>query len=352
MAPIWFATREDVKSALDPASAARDDAQYDRALNYATRQIVCLCHRTFRPTFGTRYFDWPSEQTPRSWRLWLDANDLISVTAIVSGGVSIPIEDVDLEPANAGPPFTYIETRLDRQSAFSSGDTHQRAIAITGWWGHSDEQEPAGALVGAIDGTATTVQVSDSSAVGVGHLIAVGAERMTVTGKRLVSTGQTLQSQLGKMPNEVLAQVDDGTAFFPGELLTVGGEQMKIQDIADNTLIVKRAQYGSILDSHAGGGTIYAPRRLTVARADAGTTAGPAVDGTALTRWAPPGEVNALAVAEAVNMPLQEQSGYSRTVRSQAGTGTRSVAAAVAELEALRERVYNSVGRKARTRAV
>lgn len=352
MAPIWFATREDVRSALDPASAVRDNAQYDRALTYATNQIVSLCHRTFQPEFGTRYFDWPSEQTPRSWRLWLDANDLISVTAIVSGGATIPVGDVNLEPASDGPPYTRVETRLDRPSAWDSGDTHQRAIAITGWWGHSDHQVPAGLLVGGIDATTTTVQVADSSAVGVGHLLSVGAERMTVTGKGLADTGQTLQAPIGKMPNEVLAQVADGTAFHAGELLTIGGERMRIEDIADNALIVKRALYGSILDSHAGGGTIYAPRRLTVERAAAGTIAGTATDGVRLTRWDPPGEVNALAVAEAVSMPLQEQSGYSRTVRSQAGSGVRSVSAATSELESLRERVYNSVGRKARSRAV
>lgn len=347
----WFATREDVRSALSSASSARDDAQIDRALESASRDVESLCQRDFQPVHTTRYKDWPSEQTSRSWRVWLDRDELISASLVLSAEVEVPSTDYYLEPVNWGPPFNSIETRLDRPSAWDSGDTHQRTIAITGWFGHSDRQMPAGTLAAGIDAAATAVTVSDSTAVGVGDLLSCGAERMTVTGKSLVSTGQTLQSPLGVAKNDVLMQVADVTAFHSGEVLTLGAERVRVRDITD-TLLVERAYDGTQLDSHSSE-TIWAPRLLTVDRGAAGTTAATATSGTALTRWVAPGLLRALTVAEAMTTLLNEQAGYARTVRSQAGSGTRSVAAVTVERDRLRQQVADSdLCRKARIRAV
>lgn len=351
---IWYATREDVMSALDAKGAARSGAQLDRALSAGSRAVDALCQRDFAPVLATRYFDWPNEaQTARTWRLWLDRNELISTSALVSAGVSIAGSSYNLEPANSGPPYNRIEMKIDGPGAFGGASSYQRSIAITGLFGYSDDTAPAGTLVGALNSSATAATVTDSSAVGVGDLIRVGAERMTVTRKRLVASGQTLQTSVTAKANDVLIAATDGTAFHEGEVLTLGGERMLIQDIAGNSLTVKRAWDGSVLDSHTSE-AIYVPRLLTVARAAAGTTAATAADGAAITRWVPPAPVHALAVAEAMNLLLQEQAGYARTVRAQTGAGasSQSVAAVTTELEALRDRVRTSHGRQARTRAV
>lgn len=347
----WFATREDIRSALDADSAARTDAQLDRALGAATRAVVGLCNRDFVPVLDTKAWDWPSEQTPRSWRLWLDQHDLITPTLILSAGVEIPATDYFLEPNRTGPPYTYLETRLDKPSVFSTGSTFQHAIQITGWWGYTDDQEPAGALVGAIDGVQTRVTVSDSSAVGVGHILTAGAERMTVTGKSLADTGQTAQTALDAKPSSQLLGVTDGTAYHEGETLTLGAERVEVRDIAGNTLIVKRAVDGTTLTAHTTGEAIWAPRALTVARAAQGTSASPAGDGTALTRWAPPDLVHTLAVAEAQNSLLNEQAGYLRTAGSSSGSSGGKEATQIA-LKDLRDQCYVEHGRKTRTRAV
>lgn len=352
MAQAWYTTREAVRAALSSASTARDDAQVDRAIEQASTDVDSLCNRSFQPVQATYHFDWPSEQTPRSWRLWLDQYDLIAPTQILSAGVVVPPTDYNLEPANDGPPYRYIETRLDRPSAWSGGSTWQHAIAITGWWGYSDTQVPAGQLAAAVtDTTGTAVTVSDSSAVGVGDLLTAGAERMTVTDKALLDTGQTLQTPVAAKKDEMLFQVSDGTAYHRKEVLTLGAERVRVRDIAGNMLTVERAYDSSLLDSHSGD-AIWAPRLLTVERAAAGTTAATATSGTALTRWAPPGIVRTLAIAEAMNTLMQEQATYARTVRSQAGTGTRSVAAVVVDLDNLRARTLSAVGRQARMRAV
>lgn len=352
MAQQVYATREDVRSALGSASTARSDAQVDRALVSATRSVDNLCQRTLAPRLATHYFDWPQEQTPRSWRLWLDQYDLISVTQILSAGVEVPSTDYYLEPANEGPPYRLVETRLDRPSVWEAGETWQHAIAVTGWWGHSDEQTPAGTLAAAVSSTtATSVTVSDSSAVGVGHLITVGAERMQVTDKALTDTGQTVQTPLTAQKDNVLMQVSDGTAYHRGEVLTVDAERVRVLDIAGNNLTIERAYDSTVLAAHTGS-AIWAPRLLTVVRGAAGTTAATASSGTAVTRWVAPGDAQTLTVAEAMNTLLQEQAGYARTVRSQAGTGTRSVAAVTVELDSLRARVAQALGRQVRMRVV
>lgn len=350
---IWYATREDIMSALDAKGATRSGVQLDRALSAGSAAVDALCQRDFAPVLATKYFDWPNEQTPRAWRLWLDRQEVITVSSLVSGGETIPPADYFLEPANAGPPYRRIEINLDSRSAFGGGSTYQRSVAVTGLFGYSDDSAPAGTLVGALNSSGTAVTVTDSAAVGVGSLLRIGTERMVVTRKRLVASGQTLQTPVTAKTNEVLIGVTNGAAYTEGEVLTLGAERMLIQDIAGNSLTVKRAWDGSVLDAHTSD-AIYVPRLLTVVRAAAGTAAATAADGAAITRWAPPAPVHNLAVAEAMDILLQEQAGYARTLRAQSGigAGSRSVAAVATELEALRARVAVSHGRQARTRAV
>src|SRR5690606_11897546 len=173
--------------------SARNTRQVDRAIESASRMIEGMTHRRFYPETDTRFFDWPNDQSGRTWRLWLDQNELISVTKLTAGGVEIPAADFFLEPANDGPPYTHIEIDLDSSSAFSSGGTHQRAISVLGVFGSSVEFESAGTITDPVaTTTATTINVSDSSLIGVGDLIKLGTDHMLVTGRIMLDTGQTI----------------------------------------------------------------------------------------------------------------------------------------------------------------
>lgn len=351
---VWYATREDVRSALSSASTARSDAQIDRDIEAGSRAVDDLCHRRFAPMLATRYFDWPNPQRARSWRLWLDRDEVISASQITSAGVTIPDTDYYLEPNRSGPPYNRLETRLDRPSAFDASDTHQRSIAVTGLFGYRDDTVPAGALAAGISSTTqTTVSLSAPSLVGVGSVIRVGDERMVVTDKSIGDTGQVLQTPLGAKKDAVLVDVQDGTAYRAGDVLQLGGERMLVRSIAANQLTVDRAYDSTVLDSHSGT-AIWGTTVLTVARGVLGTTPATAASGTAVTRWVAPAQARTLTIAEAMCTLLSEQAGYARTVRAQAGTGgTRSVAAITAERDDLRTLVKNSrLCRKARTRAV
>lgn len=354
-AGVWYATREDVMRALDSKLTARNAGQIDRALESASRDVEALCHRRFYPVQATRYFDWPDSQYRPSWRLWLDDNELASLAALVSGGVTIPPTDYNLEPNRSGPPYNRIEIKLSSNSAFGGGDTHQRDIQATGLWAGAPVTETTvGATTEALDATETAIDVNGgaAAALGVGSILRVDSERMLVTGRAMADTGQNVGgSGLTAQANSVTLAVSDGTAFAVDEILLIESERMLIVDIAGSQLTVVRAWDGSVLAAHAAGVDIYASRTLTVRRGALGTTAATHSSGAPVIRWDPPGLVRDLVIAEAETRITNEQAGYARTRR----TGTSSTNDQVKtarDLPALREQVYNAHGRKARTRSV
>lgn len=353
---VWYATREQVMRALDVKLTARSSAQIDRALESASRDVEDLCHRRFYPVQATRYFDWPNPQRAASWRLWLDDNELISVTTLASGGVTIAAADYFLEPNRSGPPYNRVEIDLDSSAAYGGGDTHQRDIQISGLYGYRNTETTVGALAEALDASETGVDVNAaaSAALGVGSVLRVDSERLLVTGRTMADTGQNVGGAgLTAQANSVALAVSDGTAFAVDEILLVESERMLVVDIAGNTLTVIRAWDGTVLAAHAAGVDIYAPRTLTVRRGALGTTAATHSNGASVVRWDPPGLVRDLVIAEAENRITNEQAGYARTRRTTSGMGTSSDQALTArDLPALRTQVYNAHGRKARLRGV
>ncbi|MDQ7910256.1 hypothetical protein RB614_37760 [Phytohabitans sp. ZYX-F-186] len=347
---IWYTTREAVKAALDYKETARSDAQVDAAIESASRAVEGLTHRRFYPWTGTRYFDWPDRRYSTPWRLWLDNNEVASISTLVAGGLTIAPSDYFLRRSDGldEPPYTSIEIDLDSSAAFTSGPTFQRAVAVTGVFiGCPVDEVPAGALAEALDATETAVDVTDAAAVGVGHILRVGDERMIVTGRQMLTTGQTLQSALADRINDVTVVVTNGAAFSVGEVILLDGERMWIVDIAGNNLIVKRQWDGSVLASHTGS-TIYASRTVTVERGALGTTAATHDTAAAIVRHKPPALVTEMADAEAINTLLQKRAGYARTV----GSGDNEREAGGRGLRQVREDVRTTYGRKARTAAV
>jgi hypothetical protein len=347
---IWYATREDVKLALDAKLTARSDAQIDRAIESSSRGIESLTHRKFYPLTTTIYKDWPNFQYARPWRLWLDQHELISVITLTSGGTVIAASDYFLRPDD-GPPYTHIEIDLDSSAAFGGGSTHQRSAAILGVVGHSAESAPAGTLGEDLTSGETDVDISDSGLIGVGHIIKVDTERMIVTGKSMLDTAVDIDAgdSLAASPSDVSITVSGSSgAPVAGEVILIDSERMLVVDRAGLVLTVKRAWDGSVLATHAGSASIFALRTLTVERGALGTTAAAHSTSAAITRHVVPGPVHSLCVAEALNTLLQETSGYARQVSS--GEGARE--ASGAGLADLREQVRASHGRKARIRAV
>lgn len=361
-----YATVEDVMDALDSRSTALDDKQIRRALDAATADVDnCVQRATgvFRPTLATRYFDWPSliGQNAAPWRLWLDGNDLISVSSLVVAGQTIPPADYLLEPAAYGPPYRRIEMLIDGPSTWTYSGTPQRAVTVTGLWGDTDTRAAAGTLVGAVNASATALVCSDASLIGTGDHLVIGTERLEVTAKTWATTSQVLGGAgLAASAAGVAATVTTGSAYHVGELLLIESERCLITDIAGNTLTLKRAMDGSVLAAHSAGVTIYARRGLTVTRAAQGSTAASHADADPISRHVVPTDVTALAVASALSTVLQEQSGYATaggkakaSGSSGSGGGGRPAPTMPGTgLDALRAIVQQNHGRQARTRVV
>ncbi|MFJ4837174.1 hypothetical protein [Streptomyces sp. NPDC088746] len=346
-----YATREDVKAALDVKATARADRQIDRALRTASRGVDALCRRRFYPELASRSWDWPSAQRARPWRLWLDENELITVSEVTTGGEVVQAEAVFLEPNAYGPPYNQVQ--LDMASSvpgWIGGDTHQRSITITGLYGYRDDETTAGATTGALDTTATALPVdaATSAAVGVGSLLRLDTERVIVTGRRQTDTGQTLTSDIDAQAKTVLIPATDGTEFAVDETVLLDGERLLVVDIAGDALVVRRAWDGSTIAAHTAGAAIYAPRTLVLARGALGTTAAAHANGATVHLFDPPALVHQLSLAEAINVLLQENAGWFRTATG----GSTSREATLVALTALRTQTYDALGRKARLRGV
>lgn len=353
MTTPFYATREEIKAELDVKETARSNARIDRALADATEAVDGLTHRVFYPVQDTRKMDWPPRAGATPWILRLDANELISVTSLTSGGVAIAASDYLLRRADdrAEPPYTRIEIDLGSNAAFGGGETYQQDIVVTGLFGYRNDETTLGTVAEVLDTTETGVDVdaATSAATGVGSLLRIDSERVIVTGRAQLDTGQTLGgSGLTNINNSVTVTVQSGAAFAAGETILIDGERMRVDDIAGNTLVVTRAWDGSTIAAHTAGTAIYAPRTLTVTRGALGTTAASHLSGATVARWDAPGPVRQLCIAEALTDLLQGRSGYART----AGSGENERETSGKGLADLRARVYTSHGRKARSRAV
>lgn len=317
---VFYTTREAVRLATGSKSTAYNDASIDRAIDSASRSIEGMTHRRFYPEIKTVQFDWPRPDYSRPWRLWLDAHEMIEATAVTidNGITTVSVDDWFLRRSDElpEPPYDQLQMDLSASAAFSSSTTPQKAVSVTGTYGHREDETLSGTLTAAISTTtAATCGISSSADIGVGSILRVGTERMIVTRRSLTSSTQTLQADLTARESDQLVQVTDGTGFTPGETITLDAERMRVADIAGNNLIVQRAYDGSTLAAHTGS-TIYVPRALTVARGVLGTTAATHLDDADVYVFRFPALIESLAVAETIAQGQQDGAGWARTIGS------------------------------------
>lgn len=344
---MTYAAREDVQNALDIGESVRSEAQIDRVLRAASDSVERLTRRRFYPERRTMTFDWPLwdniNRTP--WKLYLDQHELISVETLISGGNTIAEGDYFLRPDD-GPPFRRVELNTATSALFDAGDSHQRSIEIDGTYGFNDAERDGGELAGGVAQGDTAIEATDGSLVGVGHLLRINDERMTVLGRSFIDSGAALAADLG--PGDSTITVDDVSGLNESEILLIGGERLRITDIAGSTVAVQRGWAGTTLASASSGATVSVSRELRVERGVLGTDATTHSQGDAVAVHIPPPLVIDLCVAEAMAQLLQERTGYGRTV----GTGENEREARNTGLNDLRGQVRDAYGRQARMRVV
>jgi hypothetical protein len=336
-----YATREQVKTALDSYETARNNARIDRHIAVASDSVEQLTLRKFYPMLATRTMDYPPEMSSASaYRVWLGENEMASApTAITAGGTAISTAAVFPRP-DTGPPYNELQVDLASGAYWQAGDTWQRALAFTSVYGYRLDESTVGDLAGAIDADDDTVTMTAaaSAVLGVGSLIRVGTERINLTGRTMVTTGQTLQVSVDGQAKTVAIQVSTGSAYVVDETIMIDDEKMRVDEITGNRLTVKRAWDGSVLQSHSAGATIYAPRSFTLRRAVCGTTAISHSSGADVLRFDFPDTVNQFTIAYAVVGLLNESAGYARTV----GAGDNQRESAGRQLEQLRKQLVRA----------
>jgi len=347
---IWqpcYSNRYEVQRALDFAPGVDANAQTDRAMMSAAENIYGQFHRVFYPYDGTRWADWPNQgewgggQYADPWKLRLNDNDLVCMTQLQSGGVTIPLTAVFLRPTDnwqKGMPFTHFE--LDRSQSYTFGNaaqTPQNSISMTGTWGYGADADPAGTLAAEVGTGDSTITVTDGSQAGPGDLVVLGygrgsttasapyagsiapylGERILITDVTAVATGLT-QAGSGCTTDETsdIALSTTGTgALNVGEVLVLDQEQLLVEQVVAGVATVRRAFAGTALQDHSGA-TVYAFRQYSVLRAQLGTSANSYALAAAVVRHRVPQLIRDLSIAESEVQLLNEGSAYARTVGS------------------------------------
>ena len=351
MADILYATREDVRHAVDAQGATRDDVEIDRALAASTEKINGALKRDFAPWTGTKFFDWPNFDNS-VFRLYLDCDaQLIRLDSLTSGGIAIDTAQVNLEPNTDGPPYNTVEVNRDTIGAWTQGQTFQRSIGAVGLWGFDLNEDSAGVLGSSLNSSATQITLPDAVTLGVGSLLRVDSERMIVTEKDWVTTGQICLSSLADEDDDRTMQVADGTQFRRREVIAMDAELCEVTGVFGNTLILRRAVSGSLLQTHAGS-PIYSPRLATVARGQLGTSAAAHNSGATLNRHLYPALIRQYAVAEALIELSLQASSYARTRPATGSIGGRGIAVEETGPVDIRAQALSAYGRYGRARAI
>lgn len=306
MAKAWYCSRGDVKSALSIKETARMNKQIDKAINSASDIVEGMLHRKFYPEIATHYFAGGDFMVTSAGELYLYGYDVLEVTGLIVNGVTVSSDDYFIDTGDA-------MDADDFPGALTTINPNDELI-ISGTFGYTDRDVYETDLVGSVNDSALYIELDRSDAIDVGHTIRIDSERMRVQEKLQKSSGQTTTTELDSKANSVLVGVADSTGFNVGEVILVDAEKMLIVDIAGNNLIVERSYDGSVLASHVTASVVYVPRKYKVTRGALGTTAASHVNGADVFRLTPPGLIQSLCIAEALNILGQQKSGYAKTV--------------------------------------
>lgn len=338
-----YVTRESLMVAADVKISAYLRDQIEEAIETGSRRVDEFTQRVFYPVTETRRFDWPDWQSRSpSWRFWIPTDDLISVTSITSGGVTIAASDYDLRNGDdrPEPPYNRIEIDLSSDAAFDSGDTHQRSLVVTGRWGFRYDTVAVTTAGEGINGTETSIDLNSSARMGCGDLFGIGTEHMLCTDMTMMDTTQNCTALTASQADQAITGITTGSIEV-GETLLVDSERMLVQDVAvgaTDTLTVRRAVDGTTLASHSNGANINAPRRMTMTRGAFGTTATTHSNNDPVFIVMPPPMARQLARAYALDQLQQEGSAYARV----SGSGDNEREATGRAIASLESRILDS----------
>lgn len=344
MLPL-YATEQQLVRTMG-GSDTTDRWQLRRALKAASRSIdgarvgTGTVRRRLYPEIATRTFP-----IPMGPELDFAPYDLLSTTSIDSGGTTVSPSGLRFQPQD-GPPYDSVCLNPVANSYWPGYGDWTLQLTWAGTWGFSLVDDLAGTNVGAINGSVTALTYAAPQAqvpVGVGSIVRCGTEYMIVTDITYVSSAVTLAADLGDTNADQLVNVGsapNAAKFVAGDTIVIDGETLVVTDVVASSLQVQRGYNGSVPAAHTTGATLYAPRQLTVQRGQLGSSAASHADTDPLYVWEVPPLVNALCLAEAMNIMQNEDAAYGRAEGADQSGRTLSQTA----LQALREQVQAHIG--------
>ncbi len=338
----WYISREAIKLAVGIEGSARNRV-IDSHAEAASREADNLTHRHFIPLTETRNYPWPTRDGRATWWIPLD-EDLLSVDTLTKEGDDVTaITDFFLEPQGLGPPYHRIEINLAGTAFFSSKDTHQRQIRVTGSWAYGNATKAAATVTSGLasSASATSMVCANASLIDVGDTLLIESEQIFVSERSTFDSATNTNGALTKNKAETTVPVGDGTKVLAGEIILIEAERMFVESISSNDLTVIRAYDGSTLAAHDTAKDVYIFRTLTIVRGVNGTTAATHANAKAVAVYVPPADIVALCKALAIAYYHAEKGGWTGTV----GSGEGTVQVSQSGLNKLRDRVQRQYRR-------
>jgi hypothetical protein len=354
---VWYTTRERIYESLEVTETAQTRRLVDRLIGASSRTVEGLLRRRFYPETKVLKVDWPNHQYAPPWEIhFFGDNEIVAVNSINAGGTTISTGDVLLRrwDDKPEPPYQILQINQSSSAVFQSGQTWQEAIQLnvdTGF-NPTDTDYVDGLLGEGINSSVKSFLIGPTTEaelnIGVGSLIVVDTERMQVTNRRMADTAVNTADVLGDNMSDRLVSTTDGTKFVVGEMIQIGAERMRIDEITGNSLSVTRAWDGSTLDDHASGVDIYAQRIFNVQRGVLGSTPASHSLSAEITCHRFPELIETLTVAETLVALEQDASAYARVV----GSGQSQREAVGKGIDSLRADAVLRYGRVSRMEAV
>lgn len=351
---ILYATREQVMRSLEILNSSYAGSLIDAKIDSSSRSIEGFLHRRFYPEQRTILKDWPSPSNGYTWEVDLWDQELISTTAVISGGTNITASTLlrrgdDLTE----PPYSLLQVNLGSNAAFAASNTFQQSLSIAGLFGYNDtDTSLAGGSLGAgINANVNTITINPSSGIftpGIGSLIKIGTERLILAARQMVTSSQTISADVAATQATKVVSSAGAANFAAGEIILIDGERMLVNEIAGTSILVTRAWDGTALAAHTTGATIFAQRQFTAIRGALGSTAASHSSADPVYVHAYPALINEFCIAETVCALEQNAGAYARTI----GTGGSAREAVGGGLEDVRNRAWLAYGRKSRSAAV
>ena len=312
-----YSTLAELYSDLD-LEGSRDEASAFGYLRSASEWIEQRLGN-FIPYTETRRIDGNGQKS-----LFLDVPLLSATPTVTNDGTTLAATDFLLYPRDRhwpNGPYTRITVDPDA-SGLAVWLRERDAVTIAGKWGKYDESVSLGITVENATQQAAAdavLVVSNGGSISPGMVLLIESEQELVTGYSGTGTDSALTVN-GAHANNVDVILLSGATINPGEVIRIVNEQMYVDRMEGNSVLVRRGWNGTTRAAIVTGAQAFVYRTFAVKRGIHGTTAADHTNGTAISRYFPPSQVNFLARQISAIMLKKAKTGFAGKVAT-IGTG-------------------------------